>query len=103
LLKNYNAHTSDEAIPIEEYMNPKNNKDKQRSSQSKDLSDKELCEQLAQCLAYVAKLDAQEGKEPIEAYTKSLKIRFHRRGQQFKEKFSQGYEILIRTLHSMKP
>ena len=72
-----------------------------KRSKTKELTEQEMIEQLAESVLYVLKKDMQKDHEPFEAYACHLKVRFHRKSKLFKQRVVQGYEALLEALHGM--
>lgn len=80
---------------------PENEKNPRKRAKTKELTEQEMLEQLAESVLYVMKKDMQNEHEPFEAYSCHLKVRFHRKSKLFKQRVVQGYEALLETLHGM--
>ena len=68
---------------------------------AKELTENALVDRLAECVHSTMKKEIEKDVEPFEAYGSQLRVRFYGRGKHFREKFVQGYEVLLEALQGM--
>lgn len=73
-------------------------KKKTRAKDSKEPSEQTLIENLGASVSSVLKQNLLNARDPIEAYAYRLKLRAYTKGKHFKERFAQGYAVLLKQL-----
>lgn len=64
------------------------------------LTEQDLFDHLADCVLSVLKQNTEIESEPFEAYSHQLKVRFHGKSKDFREKFVKGYDVLMAEMQA---